>query len=125
MRVTSDKQTLILAGEPMPPRRGARPPAVTTASETGSQLQRVTMLLVQREYAPSTLAADSSAAQFAAVGDTERTLLPAAESVEVLSVPAQVLPCSPGALSAGAARYARTQSLSGDGARTALIDTYA
>ena len=124
MRVTSDKQTLILAGEAIPPPRVA-----AGRSETGSQLQRVTMLVVRGEYATA-LAADSSSAKFSATADSESDLdlLPSVAAIDGPALPAQFLvpyPSSNRALSAGAAEYARTQDLSGGRTRNRLIDTYA
>jgi len=122
--VTSDKQTLILAGEAIPPPRVA-----AGRSETGSQLQRVTMLVVRGEYATA-LAADSSSAKFSATADSESDLdlLPSVAAIDGPALPAQFLvpyPSSNRALSAGAAEYARTQDLSGGRTRNRLIDTYA
>jgi hypothetical protein len=124
VRVTSDKQTLILAGEAIPPPRVA-----AGRSETGSQLQRVTMLVVRGEYATA-LAADSSSAKFSATADSESDLdlLPSVAAIDGPALPAQFLvpyPSSNRALSAGAAEYARTQDLSGGRTRSRLIDTYA
>jgi hypothetical protein len=124
VRVTSDKQTLILAGEAIPPPRVA-----AGRSETGSQLQRVTMLVVRGEYATA-LAADSSSAKFSATADSESDLdlLPSVAAIDAPALPAQFLvpyPSSNRALSAGAAEYARTQDLSGGRTRNRLIDTYA
>ena len=131
MRVSSDKQTLILAGEatPLPHADAGRPYA--GGSGTGSQLQRVTMLLVQGEYAAGTLAADSSRVQFLAPVDSERVLAASAAAPDAPRPPAvsaqSVLshPSAGRALSAGAAEYARMQNLSGGRARIQLIDTYA
>jgi hypothetical protein len=126
--VSSDKQTLILAGEANPPPRADAGRPDTSGSGMGSQLQRVTMLLVQREYAAGTLAADSSPAKFLAASDSERALLPPATAVDAPAVSAQIVvpyASSSRALSAGAAEYARTQNLSGGGKRSQLIDAYA
>ncbi len=126
MKVSSDKQTLILAGETFPPPRINADGAGAGRSARGVQLQRVTMLLVQGEYAATTLAAASVAARFLGV-PTERVLLPAA-AVDAPAAPSQSLvpyASSNRALSAGAAAYARTQNLSGDRTRSRLIDTYA
>jgi hypothetical protein len=124
VRVSSDKQTLILAGEAIPPPRVA-----AGRSETGSQLQRVTMLVVRGEYATA-LAADSSSAKFSATADSESDLdlLPSVAAIDGPALPAQFLvpyPSSNRALSAGAAEYVRTQDLSGGRTRSRLIDTYA
>ena len=107
MKVSSDKQTLILAGETFPPPRINADGAGAGRSARGVQLQRVTMLLVQGEYAATTLAAASVDAPAA----PSQSLVPYASSNR--------------ALSAGAAAYARTQNLSGDRTRSRLIDTYA
>jgi len=123
VRVSPDKQTLILAGEAIPPPRGA-----AGRSETGSQLQRVTMLLVRGEYAAATLAADSSPARFLAAADSEPVPLPSPAAVDAPAVPPQFLgpyPSSNRTLSARAAEYARTQNLSTGRTRSGLIDTYA
>jgi len=122
VRVSSDKQTLILAGEPVPPR------AEASRAEAGMQLQRVTMLVVQGEYAANPpLAADLSPARFLPAADSERVLLPSAVAVDA---PAELsrLPVANSLKRAsfgGAAQYARTQNLSSGGAKTQLIDTYA
>jgi hypothetical protein len=125
VRVSSDKQTLILAGEAIPPPRVA-----AGRSETGSQLQRVTMLVVRGEYGPTAVAADSSSAKFSATADSESDLdlLPSVAAINAPALAAQFLvpyPSSNRALSAGAAEYARTQDLSGGRTRSRLIDTYA
>lgn len=107
VRVTSDKQTLILKGEAIPPRLG-------DADRTGQglQLQRVTMLLVQGEYAAGTLTADPSSATAAPV-----SIAPAQPLVPYAS-PNRTL-------SSGAAQYIRTQNLSSGRTKSQLIDTYA
>jgi hypothetical protein len=135
VRVSSDKQTLILAGEPTPP---PRPDAGRTHTDnhpgTGTQLQRVTMLLVQGEYAAGTITADPSQAKAPAVPNNERVLLPSPAAVEgsaavdAPAVSAQLLvpqPWSGRTLSPGAGEYARMQNLSGGSSRIQLIDTYA
>jgi hypothetical protein len=125
VKVSSDKQTLILAGEAFPPPRIGGDGA--GRSERGVQLRRVTMLLVQGEYAATTLAAASVAAKFLGA-PSERVLLPAAAAVDTPAVPTQSLVPYAGsnrALSTGAAAYARTQNLSGDRTGSQLIDTYA
>jgi hypothetical protein len=96
VRVGSDKQTLILAGEPIPPRSDAAR-SDDGGSATGGRLRHVTMLLVQGEY-------DAPAA-----------------SVQHI-VPS---PASGRMMSGGAAEYARMQNLSGASRRIPLIDTYA
>jgi hypothetical protein len=128
VRVSSDKQTLILAGESTPLPRADADRTYAGRSAVGSQLQRVTMLLVQGEYAAGTLAADSSPAKFLAGTDSARVLLPSPTPVDAPAVSAQfVAPYAAPSrtLSSGAAEYARTQNLSGRGARSQLIDTYA
>ena len=101
--------------------------AAASRSEMGVQLQRVTMLLVQGDYAATPLAANSVAAKFLG-SPRERVLLPAVAAVDAPTAPTQSLvpyASSNRALSAGAAEYARTQTLSGGPARNRLIDTYA
>jgi hypothetical protein len=128
VRVSSDKQTLILAGEAAPPPRADSVRTYTSRSGAGSQLQRVTMLLVQGEYAAGTLAADSSPAKFFAAADSQPVLLPSAVAVDAPAVSAQfaVPYASPSrALSTGAAEYMRTQNRSDGGTRSQLIDAWA
>jgi hypothetical protein len=117
MNVSSDKQTLILAGEAIPPRRGADASRGGAGGpETSVQLQRVAMLLVLGDYAAATTHTGG------------RVMLPSAGAVDALAVSARALvpyPSSNRALAPGAAEYARTRNLSGDGTRSQLIDTYA
>lgn len=124
MKVSSDKQTLILKGEPFPPRLSAGG-AVASRSATGIQRQRVTMLLVQEDFAGPALASDASAAQFLTAPAEPAPLQPAV----AVDAPAQSIVPYPysanRSLSAGAAEYARTQNLSADRTRSRLIDTYA
>lgn len=128
VKVTSDKQTLILKGEPFPPPRVNAGGGGVSRSDTGIQLQRVTMLLVQEDFAAPALASDSSAAKFLAA-PSEPALLPPAAAVDAPAVRAQsVVPYSYSSIrpaAAGAAEYARTQNLSGDRTRSQIIDTYA
>ena len=127
VKVSSDKQTLILAGEAIPPRADVSR-AGATNSERGVQLQRVTMLLVQGEYAGISPAADSRPTTFLAAADSEPVLQSSVAPVHALPAPARSLaPYSPAsrAFSAAAAEYARTQDLSGDRPRSRIIDTYA
>jgi hypothetical protein len=126
VKVSSDNQTLILKGEPFPTPRYNAPGAGVSRSETGVQLQRVTMLLVQEDYATAAPAPDSSAKFLATAG--KPALLPSVAAVDALDMPANSLvpySASNRPLSAGAAEYARTQTLSGAGTRSQLIDTYA
>jgi hypothetical protein len=125
VKVSSDKQTLILAGEPMPPRRGSAGDSRASGSDMGVQLQRVTVLVVQEDYAAAPL--DSSSAN-TVLAPAERARLPAAVAIDAPAVRTRaVVPyISPKrALSAGAAEYVRTQNLSNDGGRSQIIDTYA
>jgi hypothetical protein len=127
VKVSSDKQTLILAGEAIPPPRANADRGVG-GSDMRVPLQRVTMLLVQGDYAATPLTADSGAAKFLAAA-SERVLLRPVAALDAPAAPAQSLvpyPSVKRALSAGgAAAYARTQNLSGDPTRIQLIDTYA
>jgi len=125
VKVSSDKQTLILAGEAIPPPR-ANTDRGASGSEMRVQLQRVTMLLVQGDYAATSLATDSGPAKFLAAANG-RVLLPSAavdratpaQSLVPYLSPQRALPAG------GAAEYLRTQNLSADRARSQLIDTYA
>jgi hypothetical protein len=125
VKVSSDKQTLILAGEPMPPRRGSAGDFGAGDSDMGVQLQRVTVLVVQEDYAAAPPDSSSSNTLVAPAG---RALLPSAAAIRAPAVRARALVpyISPNrVLSAGAAEYARTQNLSDDGRRSQIIDTYA
>ena len=125
LKVSSDKQTLILAGEPIPPRRESAGDFGAGGSGTSVQLQRVTVLVVQEDYAAAPL--DSSSPDIV-VAPPERALLPSAAAIGTPAVRARGLVpyLSPNrVLSAGAAEYARTQNLSDDGWRSQIIDTYA
>jgi hypothetical protein len=127
VKVSSDKQTLILAGEPVPPSRGSGEGSFGNRSDLSVRMQRVTVLVMQGDYATAPLAADLSPARGLA-GPSERLLLPPVAAVEQSAVLAQSLvpyTSSNRALSAGAAEYARTQNLPDGGARRQLIDTYA
>jgi hypothetical protein len=127
VKVSPDKQTLILAGEAIPPPRANADRGVS-GSEMRVQLQRVTMLLVQGDYASTTLVADSGASKSLAVAG-ERVLLPPVVAVDAPPMQGQhIVPyLSPKrAVSAGgAAEYARMQNLSGDRSKSQVIDTYA
>jgi hypothetical protein len=125
VKVSSDKQTLILAGEAIPPPR-ANADRGASGSEMRVQLQRVTMLLVQGDYAATSFATDSGPAKFLAAANG-RVLLPSAAVDQATPAQSLVPYLSPQrALPAGgAAEYLRTQNLSGDRTRSQLIDTYA
>ena len=124
MKIGSDKQTLILKGEPIPPRVNAGDAGLVRRYAVGLQLQRMTMLLAQGNYVASPLVAEG-AALFAAVPSVPA--LPASAVAIALSVPAQSLMSysSNRARSAGAAEYALTQNRSGASMKSQLIDTYA
>src|ERR1700722_17784659 len=115
VKVSSDKQTLILAGEPMPPRRGSAGDFGAGGSDMGVQLQRVTVLVVQEDYAAAPLDSSSSSRVVAPAG---RALLPSAAAIGAPAVRTRALVpyISPKrVLSVGAAEYARTQNLADDG----------
>jgi hypothetical protein len=97
-KAPADKQTLILAGEAIPPRVGVGR-TVLTRAETGLQLQSVSVLLVR---GPPAVTAPVVPAQF---------LVPYSSSNRFSA--------------AGAAEYARTQNLSAGSTRSRIIDTYA
>jgi hypothetical protein len=136
--VSSDKQTLILAGEAVPRRELAGASAnVPGASATGSRLQRVTiiaarsdaMLLMQGEYAanPRALTYDSAETGSLVAGSNDM-MLPAAADLAFPAAAANFrtgYPSLQRGVSLGAAAYARTQDLLDGGTRKAIIDTYA
>jgi hypothetical protein len=127
VKVSSDKQTLILAGEAIPPRVDVAR-AILSRTATGLPLQRVTLLLVQGEYA-SSLTPASSPAGFLVPAARDRALLPSpAAAAAAPAVPGQSLvsySSSNRVPAAGVAEYARTQNLSDGRTRSRLIDTYA
>jgi hypothetical protein len=108
VRVNSDKQTLILAGEAIPRRDAANDLRPLTIVAT---LADDTMLLPQKP-APSSGEATSELMSIA---------LP--EGRNGLNRSSYAL--SRGSSFSSANEYARTQDLSGAGRRTAIIDTYA
>jgi hypothetical protein len=130
--VTSDKQTLILAGEPLP-RRGVAD-APETSSTAGSQLQRLTIIatrsgdttvFLQGEYAPNARALSDSWQSTTPLVSSD-TLQPQAPPPLPAPYVASSLPVSSiRGSSSGAAQYARTRDLSDAGTRASLIDTYA
>lgn len=134
MRVNSDKQTLILAGEPLP-RRGVAESSAEPAA-TASRLQRITIiatraddttLLVQGEYENRR---ESEAewlpqSQIAVAAPSEPLRLPATRAPSMLtSTPYRIASSSAQRASRGASEYARTQELGAE-AVLPLIDTYA
>ena len=120
MRVNSDKQTLILAGEAIPRRDAASSSASDPAlSDMGPRLTIVatradnTMLLAHGDFArKASTAADDSAS-----------------AVMTLSTGGQnklgYLPSARGSSFHAANEYARTQDFWGHGTRSTIIDTYA
>jgi hypothetical protein len=119
VRVNSDKQTLILAGEAIPRRDIARSSANAVGLSDGPRLTIVatradeTLLLARGDFAHTT----SSAAE-----DLTSPLM--------IIMSGQTKPARPGYLSVrgtsfnAANEYARTQDFSGYG-RTTIIDTFA
>ena len=120
MRVNSDNQTLILAGEAIPrrdlaslsanahgPNHGVRPLTIvaTPADDT--------KLLARGDFAGNFGAAAESASPLKTLTAYQHSLL----SSSPLS--------SRGSSFEAANEYARTQDLSNQGVRTAIIDTYA
>jgi hypothetical protein len=108
--VTSDKQTLILAGEAIPRRAAVDAPLTIVATRADD-----TMLLAQGDFARKKSGSESLSG-----------LIPAtAESRSKLARYDQ-FGFSRGTSFTAANEYARTQDLAGNGAaRTAIIDTYA
>jgi hypothetical protein len=130
--VTSDKQTLILAGEPLP-RRGAAD-ADETSSTAGSQLQRLTIiatrsggatLYLQGEYAANSRSLSDSRQSTTALvssGALEAQASPRLPAPFASTLP---VPATTRGPSSGAAQYARTRDLPDTGTRASFIDTYA
>jgi hypothetical protein len=117
VKVSSDKQTLILKGEAIPPRRAVGRDADASGTEISVQLQRVAMPLAPRDFAAN-----------GPVGPDQRALPQAAGAGGTLGISARSLvpySLSNRGLRAGAAEYVRTQNMSGDDLRSQLIDTYA
>ena len=117
MRVTSEKQTLILAGESVPPR-----------ADAGAPLKRVTMLLVQGEYGAAPTITVEALPVEALPSNLLAPLEEGSSDLAAAHGSAAGLPAAPAdyrGLSPGAAQYARTQNLSAGRARRPIIDTYA
>jgi hypothetical protein len=121
VRVNSDKQTLILAGEAAPRRDVASSSANSNGHSDGPRLTIVatradeTMLLARRDFAHNSSAATENS--------TSLLLAP---------MPSHAKPSRTGYFSMmrsasfnAANEYARTQDFSAHGHRTAIIDTYA
>ena len=97
MRVSSEKQTLILAGETVP-QRDARRPLTIVATPAD-----ITPLLARGDDLPANLA------------NSQATLLR----------PVPAAQCYRSIFHGAAGAYARTQEQTGGNSRTAIIDTYA
>jgi hypothetical protein len=110
VRVNSDKQTLILAGEPIPWRLAVEPHLTIVATRADD-----TMLLAQGDLGQQRAGGHAPSASM--------TRAAATDSHNKLS--RSGYPSSyRGAYFSAASEYARTQDFSGHG-RTAIIDTYA
>jgi len=107
VRVNSDKQTLILAGEAIPRRDAANDGRPLTIVATRAD---DTMLLPQRP---------------AAFGETNSSLMSIALAEGQKTLARSRYASARGSSFSAVNEYARTQDLLGDGARTAIIDTYA
>ena len=135
MRVTPDRQTLILAGE-TPPRRGVAGTSFEDFESQGSaSSQRVTiisarvdasMIVTQRDYTPnsSVIAYDAVAAAGSEVGSQLTAVSTQAVSAQPAPARGQLAYTSStrGPSYNGASAYARTRDLSD---RLPIIDTYA
>jgi hypothetical protein len=99
--VNSDKQTLILAGESIPRRQpaGSEPRLTIVATRADT-----TMLLAQGDTAQEPVGESTSSLMMLAPADNDTKLARSFSAADA---------------------YARTQDLSGNGKRTAIIDTYA
>jgi hypothetical protein len=123
VRVNSDKQTLILAGEAIPRRHAASSSASDLGlSDVGSRLTMVatradnTMLLAHGDFAgkASVAADDSASAVMTRSTGGENKLERAGYS-----------PSARSSSFHAANEYARTQDFWGPGTRSTIIDTYA
>ena len=115
VKVSSDKQTLILKGEAIPPRRAVSGGAEAAATEITVRLPRAAMLVPPHDFAANELLSPS------------QPVPPAPAAVAALSVSAQSLvpySSSNRGPRAGAAEYVRTRNMSGE-VRSPLIDIYA
>jgi hypothetical protein len=123
MRVGSDKQTLILAGEAVPPRD------IDDQSAHRAQIQRVTtVLVVQEEFGTGIGASNLRPSQPFPTAHSKGALSVSRDEDEddSPSLPAPYVRSRPSSgRTTGAAEYVRTQSLFGVAARTQLIDIYA
>jgi hypothetical protein len=108
--VTSDKQTLILAGEPIPRRDTVEAPLTIVATRADD-----TMLLPQSDFEKKQAGGEFLYGPMVP--------MPAAGSNKLSHY--DRLAYSRGASFSAANEYARTQDLSDIGSRTAIIDTYA
>ena len=119
MRINSDKQTLILAGEATPRRD------IASSSANGSRLSDGPRLTIVATRADQTM--------LLAHGDFAHKTSTGTENSNSLLMPlmsSQSEPVRPGLLARGASfnaanEYARTQDFSGYRSRTLIIDTYA
>jgi hypothetical protein len=108
--VTSDKQTLILAGEAIPRRAAVDAPLTIVATRADE-----TMLLVQGDFARKQAGGESLAG-----------LIPSAADSRSKLARYDQFGFSRGASFSAVNEYARTQDLAGNGAaRASIIDTYA
>lgn len=103
MRVNSENQTLILAGEPLPRR------SLTESNARGFAFA------ASPSRRPLTLVATP----------VDEPILIGQSGSEDLSAELTVLPRNRGSVYSGADAYARTQQLAAGSARSAIIDTYA
>ena len=110
MRVNSDKQTLILAGESIPRRdpAGSEPRLTIVATRADT-----TMLLAQRDPSQET------------TGESTSPLMMLTPTGNNNRLARSDLYTARGSAFSAADAYARTQDLSGNGTRTSIIDTYA
>jgi hypothetical protein len=112
VRVSSEKQTLILAGEPVP-RRGVSESAVRGFAYSISVMRRPVTIVATPVEDPMLIVQ----------GGTEEVSLESAALPRNLVAAERMTDRGSAATAANA--YARTQELSGSSARAAIIDTYA
>jgi hypothetical protein len=122
VRVNSDKQTLILAGEAIPRRDGAR----TSASDLGlSEMGPRQTLVATRADNTLLLGHGDFAHKASAAADSTSPAMTLSAGGQNTLERSGYLPSARGSAFHAANEYARTQDFWGTGARSTTIDTYA
>lgn len=137
MRIHPDRQTLILAGEPLPKRNAAASGTAAVSGRNTANSQRVTYFgarfnavvtdaeVTDAEYTPSAHVADTNVVAYDASDVSNDAALPATTpktSFMTSHAYSSYASSNRGSAFGGASAYARTQDLS---ERHPIIDTYA